>query len=180
MVAPPAWKICSSKWVHLPPINFRGENKKYLKSPPSHYLQGFINPRWLFGFFPSTVWWGRIGVSLEGSCNLLLGGWTNPIRNIYVRQIGSSPHKIRMKTKKNWNHHHKPAVVTVAGWGVDPMDASPFTIYVTALFHWPESFSRNTSARLTTPWLCHMDLKHEALEKGILRCPCWNCQGCKN
>ena len=32
--------------------NFRGENKKYLKSPPSHYLQGFLwIPGGCLGFF---------------------------------------------------------------------------------------------------------------------------------
>ena len=32
----PIWKICSSKWVHLPQI--RGENKKYLKPSPRYGL----------------------------------------------------------------------------------------------------------------------------------------------
>ena len=154
--------------------NFRGENKRYLKSPPSHYLQGFLwIPGGCLGFFPSTIWWGRIGVSLEGGCNLLLGGWTNPIsKNMFVKLYHLHINQDE-NTQKNWNHHHKSAVVTVAGWGVDPMGASPFTIC-----HGIVSLTRIVfSQHLGT---AHYTLAMSALEKGILRCPCWNCQGCKN
>ena len=34
----PIWKICSSKWVHLPQIGMKA--KKYLKPPPSYSLFG--------------------------------------------------------------------------------------------------------------------------------------------
>ncbi len=53
-------------------------------------------------------WWERLGTELRGSNTMnnycLVGGWTNPIRKIYARQIGSSP-QVGMKIRNIWNHH---------------------------------------------------------------------------
>ncbi len=45
----PIWKICSSKWVHLPQVG--DENKKYLKPPPSFCWAGRLGFIWVSGKF---------------------------------------------------------------------------------------------------------------------------------
>ena len=73
----PIWKICSSKWIISPG---RGENKKYLKPPPSLDDQIHI----------------RKSNQHRRQINSMLKVWTHKVtvleRSLYIPEIQVSPH----------------------------------------------------------------------------------------
>ena len=105
----PIWKICSSKWVHLPQI-FGVKNKNCLSC---HHLDLFCVVRGLIlhsnimtRSWPSSEATGILIFADQKSPlsnNTNLGGWTNPFGK-YARRIGSSP-QVRFKIRNVWNHH---------------------------------------------------------------------------